>query len=1162
MEADLSCLGCGAPLGQEARFCSRCGTAIDAPSTETERRIVTVLFADLTGFTALSEGLDPEQVKRIIDRAIARLSLIVERYGGRVDKVIGDELMAVFGAPSSHEDDPERATRAAFAMHSELDAMTSDPGVPPLRLHIGINTGEVIAGLVGGRDYTVLGDAVNIARRLQEAALPGQTLVGEQTRALTEGRIVYRSLGTVDAKGKLLPVAAFEAVAERGLPGRIGTLETPLIGRREELQTIALAAILAERDRRPRIVTLVGDPGMGKSKVAAEVITEAARRHVRVLGGRSLPYATISPGFALEQVVRGALELSGEDEKTQRDQVRDALASLGLQGESEVLSSFLGLTPQRVGSTGGAPGAGATPALPRVIEACARLLVRLSRRDGLIILLWNDLQWAEDLVLETIDAILRQQDVPMLLVALARPELLESQPAYLRTAASSLLPLAPLSDQRAREVLHSVAPELGPDAAEDIIRRAGGNPFFLEELARLHRDAPETHQLPATIHALVAARLDTLSAAERRILQLAALAGDPLDVDLVAELAESPVGEQIDRLMEHGYLEVQASGIRFRQKVVREVAIASMPKQLRIERLVQLAGLLERRVEGGVHPRGVGASLEERIAAAYEEAARTARELGEMQHHVAARARTYLARVGDRARARDASRQAVSWYGRAIDISPEPPDHTLRARYAEALIGVLRFADADAELAIALDMARESGDRASEGRTLRLIGDAARMQGNFETARTALDDALAIAREQGAADDLIDAERALGMLDLFAGDWRGASENFEAALERARGVGDRRSEGWALQSLGWAALMRGRADDAIASFEAGEAIFTDLDDAEGRGWCVGMRAWALLIRGRLSDAETLLDELDHMLTVEFPGDEANLVMARRVMTVLRAYLAVSRADLTGAEEISRRILEEPEWHGQSWAHALAAYPLALAALFQRRLDAGALAIRHGTEAAVKGGDPFYRALYLIASAWLAVERGDLDAARTELGQIEGDPQVRVAWSGSPVVHWLQARIALLAGDRAAAIAILRRPANLEGLSLVPASWPRFTLARLLVSADPDAALAEAEAGLSEAGEYRLARLEGLLAVADAALSAGEAERSLEAATSAVEESSPGWPLHRARAFATLARVLDARRDHDRADDAFEQARAFFDALPEDTDPSVHESLRT
>lgn len=1160
----MTCPSCGANVLAEARFCSRCGTPIEGGATETERRVVTVLFADLTGFTALAEGRDPEQVKTIIDRAIARLTLVVERYGGRVDKIIGDELMAVFGAPTSFEDDPERAVRAAFAMHAELEALGSDRASPALQVHVGVNTGEVIAGSVGGRDYTVIGDAVNVARRLQEAAAPGQILVGESTRAATDTAITYRALGPIDAKGKQLPVAAFEAVTERGLPGRIGTLETPLIGRREELQTIALAAMLAERDRRPRIVTLVGDPGMGKSKIAAEIINEAARRHVRVVGGRSLPYATVSPGFALEQVVRSALDIESEDADEQIATVRMSLANVGLAGDTDTILAFLGLQDHRSGATGGAPGAGATPTLPRVLEACVRLLVRISRRDGLLIVILNDLQWAEELVLDAVTALLREQDSPILVAALARPALLDAEPGFLRGSGSIVLPLGPLSDTRAFEVLASVAPDVSASLTEDIIRRAGGNPFFLEELARLHRNSPDPSQLPATIHALVAARLDALPPADRRLTQLAALGGDPIVADILCALTGAPVESALERLVEQGFLENQPGGLRFRQKVVREVAIASLPKQVRVERLAHLGSILEERAGAtaglGLAP---GSVFEERIAAAFEEAARIATELGEPDPVVSERARHYLARAGDRARIRDASRQAVSWYGRAMQVAPDLADHRLRTRYAEALLGVMRFDEAATELDLALEAARTSADQAGEGRALRLIGDAARMQGRFEASREALERAVQIAREEASADDLMDAERALGMLDLFAGDWKSANDNFETALARAREVGDRRSEAWAVQSLGWTALMRGRSEDAIRSFEIGEAIFAELDDAEGLGWCMGMRAWAFLIRGSLGEAEALLERLDHMLTVEFPGEEANLVMGRRVMTVLRAYLSLCRGDLRQAQAISRGILEEPEWHGQAWAHALAAYPLALSALFEERWSAAEDAIRTGTDAADAGGDPFYRALYRIATAWLAVERGDVATARAELDAVDNSPQVRAAWERSTIVNWLHARIAMLEDDSDRAIASLSAPSTGEGLSLLPAAWPHITLTKVLLDrGETGAARIAAETALATVGEYRLAIPAAHLAAAEAALADEDLDAAITHATAAVETSDEDWLIMHAKAYVALARAYDAKRDHDRADEAFERARALFADLPADTDPRVQASLRT
>lgn len=1166
MAAAVSCQRCGIAIAGDARFCSACGAPVEL-QTQIERRIVTIVFADLSGFTALSESLDPEQVKHIIDRTFARLTLVVERYGGIVDKVIGDELMAVFGAPSAHEDDPERAVRCAFALRAELDVVTSDRSMPALRMHVGINTGEVVAGLVGGRDYTVLGDAVNTARRIQEAASAGQILVGAPTRDASASAISYRELGAIDAKGKRLPVEVFEALSERGLPGRSRILETPLTGRREEMHLIALTALIAERDRQPMAITIVGEAGMGKSKIASEVTAEAARRGVTVVAGRSLPYATVSPGFALEQVVRGALDLRAQDPAGQEAEVRAALAALDLATDQDTILAFLGITEsQRDQKTGGAPGAGATPTLARVVDAVVRLLSRIAQRHGLLIIVANDLQWAEDLVLEALDALLREQDAPILLLALARPEILGAEPALLRRAGSIVLRLAPLSPERADEVLTALAPDLPPTVRADIIARAGGNPFFLEELARFAREAVDATPgaIPVTIHALLAARLDALPAEDRRVLQAAALAGDPFTANVLTALTGGDPSPQLGHLVELGFVEQTRGGFRFRQKLVREVAIASLPKQARVEQLARLGAHLEalagKTATTGLAP---GSSFEERIASAYEDAALVAAEIGVHDPEVVERARHYLARAGDRARARDASRQAANWYERAVRIAPADADHRLRTRYAEALIGVLRFDEAEAELRQALTQAREAGDRAGEGRVLRLSGDAARMQGRFDESRTALEEAIGIARATGSVEDLIEAERARGMLDLFAGDWRGATQSFEAALERARTVGDRRSEAWTLQNLGWTALMRGRLEDAVSRFEEGEAIFAELDDAEGRGWCMGMRAWALLIRGELGASEALIAELDHLLTVEFPGEDANLVMARRVMTVLRAYLAVARADLIGAEEISARILEEPDWHGQAWAHALAGYPLALAALHQMRLEAAASAIERGSQAARTGGDPFYRALYRVAAAWLAVERGDAPAARHELDASARDPQVRDAWDRSTMMSWLRARILLLDGDREAAITLLAESPGNEGLTLLPQGWNDATRAELLLDAgrieEASDAAARAIAAADEHVGLEIIAREAATKVALAKGDLEEAEAEVRRALALLAEAR--WPLAEARTHALLAQVLDARRQHDRADEAFENATTRFDALPADTEPKVRDVLR-
>ncbi|MGH2830365.1 MAG: adenylate/guanylate cyclase domain-containing protein, partial [Actinomycetota bacterium] len=334
------CPRCGNPVPEGARFCPSCGLAIgavDAPREE--RRIVTVLFADLVGFTAFSDTRDPEDVKRIVDRAFEGLAEIVTVYGGHVDKIVGDEIMAVFGAPQAHEDDPERAMRCALEMQRSLarysEQLESERGLT-MAMRVGVNTGEVVAGVIGGVDtYTVVGDAVNVASRLVKAAEPGRILAGPATRAATERVIEYRDLPPLTVRGKAEPLNVSEAVCERTepLPERAGRAAVPLVGRDPELSILENVAAVVGRDRRPATVTILGDAGMGKSRLVAEFASRL--RETRVVWGRSLPYGTATPSFAIEEMVRSALGISAEDPIAARKHIAEQLAPLGLSGEVE-----------------------------------------------------------------------------------------------------------------------------------------------------------------------------------------------------------------------------------------------------------------------------------------------------------------------------------------------------------------------------------------------------------------------------------------------------------------------------------------------------------------------------------------------------------------------------------------------------------------------------------------------------------------------------------------------------------------------------------------------------------------------------------------------------------------------------------------------------------
>ena len=323
----MECPSCRASVPEGSRFCPSCGHALLARAEE--RRIVTVLFADLVGFTTFSEGADPEQLKNLVDAGFQRLVADIANHGGRVDKIVGDQIMALFGAPVAHEDDAERAVRAALQMQATLADYADEIRVP-VRMRIGINSGEVLVGaLRAGGEYTAMGDTVNVAARLQTMAEPGQVLVGPDTHAQTADVVRYRSIGLVQARGRDEPVDAF--VAEEALvpPGhRRRRTRTPLIGREQEMGMLCSALTMAFERRRPQFVLLTGEAGIGKSRLAEELNVHAATEHsATVLEGRCVPYGEANVWWPIASAIRQALGIELEDTVEQaREKVTSKVA--------------------------------------------------------------------------------------------------------------------------------------------------------------------------------------------------------------------------------------------------------------------------------------------------------------------------------------------------------------------------------------------------------------------------------------------------------------------------------------------------------------------------------------------------------------------------------------------------------------------------------------------------------------------------------------------------------------------------------------------------------------------------------------------------------------------------------------------------------------------
>ncbi|MFL6028949.1 MAG: adenylate/guanylate cyclase domain-containing protein, partial [Gaiellaceae bacterium] len=471
------------------------------------RRTVTVLFADVADSTPLGERLDPESLRRVMSRFFERMSVVLERHGGTVEKFIGDAVMAVFGIPELHEDDGLRAVRAATELRQALatlnDELDRELGVR-IGIRVGINTGEVVAGDGSGGQMLVTGDAVNVAKRLEESARTGEILVGEPTRRLVENAVVLEPRDELELKGKALPHAAWNVLAViEGASAYARRLDAPLIGREHELQTLRAVYADAVAERACRLFTVVGPAGIGKSRLTAELCA-SLRGKATIVTGRCLAYGDGITFWPLVEIV-GAL---GSDEG-----VREIVA--GVEDAELVATRILGAV-------------GTNPAVPggETFWAVRRLFEELARRQPLVVVV-EDIHWAEPTLLDLLEYLAGwTYDAPLLLLCLARPDLLDERPGWLTQPGTGVV-LDPLTDEQARALLDEIGQEWPLDAAAraHITEAAEGNPLYLEQMAAMLAEGAPTHGIPPTIQALIAARLDRLPPNERTVLESAAVAG-------------------------------------------------------------------------------------------------------------------------------------------------------------------------------------------------------------------------------------------------------------------------------------------------------------------------------------------------------------------------------------------------------------------------------------------------------------------------------------------------------------------------------------------------------------------------------------------------------------------------------------------------------------
>jgi class 3 adenylate cyclase len=751
----IRCPACNQENPDGFRFCGSCGAElVSAPAPREVRKTVTVVFCDVTGSTAMGERLDPESTRRVMARYFDEMRAAIERHGGRVEKFIGDAVMAVFGIPVVHEDDALRAVRAAADMRDAQtrlnDELERDWGVR-IESRIGVNTGEVVTG---EGDSIATGDAVNVAARLEQGAAPGETLLGESTHRLVRDAVTAEPVEALAAKGKSQPVPAFRLTGlVEGAEFISRRLDSPLVGRDNELAQLQRAYDHAVSERVAYQFTLLGPAGIGKSRLVRELNDRA---DARMLAGRCLPYGEGITYWPLAEIEPLSSEI---DFEANRDEI-------ALQAR--------------------------------------RILERMARERPLVVV-FDDLQWAEPTFLDLVDHVTDlSRDAPMLLVCVARPDLLDLRPGWGggKLNATTML-LEALTEAEAGQLVDNLLLTRVDSAMKDRIATAAeGNPLYLEEmLAMVTENGDGDIVIPPTIQALLAARLDRLERDERTLVECAAVQGQEFRRDALAALVPGPLAEDLGKTLQSLVRKdlIRPTGdeaLRFKHLLLRDAAYDALPKEQRADLHERFADWLEATVPG----------LEEILGYHLEQAYRYRAELGpvdERDRDLARRASALLAAAGRRASERADIPATINLLERAVRLLPErDPDAV--ALYPDLAVAIAEGGDLHRPDDL-YRIAEELGDEATELRArLRRISLHLLRGAGMEDAVGLMETAIADAERLGEESILAEALTRLGVLQMWLGNNDKAEQLLRSSLAHADSAGNVRVRS---QATYWIALV-------------------------------------------------------------------------------------------------------------------------------------------------------------------------------------------------------------------------------------------------------------------------------------------------------------------------------------------------------------------
>ncbi len=943
----MVCAACGSENPDGFRFCGSCGAALEPVAALREvRKVVTIVFCDLSGSTALGDRTDPEALRATMRGYYDEMRRILERHGGTVEKFVGDAVMAVFGVPVSHEDDALRAVRAAWEMREAVPALG-------LAARIGVNTGEVVAG---EGETLVTGDAVNVAARLEQAAAPGEVLIGEETRRLVRDAVTCEPV-SVDAKGKGTVEAFRLTELDPAASGLARHLDAPLVGRERELELLRQAAERSVREAGCHLFTLLGTAGVGKSRLAAEFL---AGTDAHVIRGRCLDYGE---GITFWPVV-------------------EVLKQLGPRADATI---------ERLVAGASSPN--------ELFLAIRRLLEEVARERPLVVV-FDDIHWGEPTFLDLLDHIADlSRGVPILLLCLARPELLDERPGWGggKLNATTLL-LEPLTADECAQLIEELDGDVDAVTRARIIESAGGNPLFAEEMLALARDGGDI-RVPSTIHALLQARLDRLGAEERALIERGSVEGQVFHRSAVRELASEASRDGVEQnlvgLVRKELIRPDQAtfpdddAFRFRHLLIRDAAYESLPKETRADLHERFGEWLVTRTEL--------VELDEIVGYHLEQAVLYRRELGRDDAGRSARAGAYLARAGTGALGRGDLHAARKLLGRAVELLPpgsieaswalftladasqaagdfgrafelleplsESPDAVLaaqarildaymrilanphgatvhaerllteliprfeaegndailaRARFLEAMIAWLA-SQAEPTIAAsrkALEHARRAGDSRLRGVIAYQLAAAA----GWGPAPPAEQASIITELEEHHA-DLPPAVQGATMIRVFSAFGRGEfaeAIRLSEALDTAHAeLGEEVFREASKQARAWVAVVDGRPDEGVELADAAYRGLRSLGATSFASTVAVQLAGALYAAGRLDDAERMAIEGEELGSAE---DVANFTLGRGV----RARIAADRGDLEQARLLAddavryALVSDFPLMHGEAY----------------------------------------------------------------------------------------------------------------------------------------------------------------------------------------------------------------------------------------------------